>query len=584
VLIYRERQERESPARLLRVARERLAGLAPGHAGIHDRVVALLIDLGVLESAVADAVHPHADAPHPVTGALRAASVAAGHLLWHSWRGQVAEMPAWAARAAIALGAAERGGLPAEIAPSVPEGYAYYGLYPETYLVAVDRLARACRPSRVVCIGLRSIGTSLSAVAAAAFEELGGEVLTLTLRPHGHPFDRHPRLSPALATALRAQATDLFVLVDEGPGLSGSSLAGTARTLEELGVLADRIVLMPSWRTDGRALRSAEARARWQRHPQFTASFEETWVDTGRLGSALQGRVLENLSAGAWRPLVFGQASDYPPVQPQHERRKYLARTPSGTAGDTPDLLLRFAGLGTYGERRLARAQSLAALGLGAAPVGLTHGFLAQPFSEGTPASEDAAEELVPVMADYLACVRRHCAASGAIVDLGPMVETNVREAIDAGAGDRARERLAELANDVAPTALDARMFPHEWLRTPAGWVKVDAVDHHDDHFYPGPQDIAWDVAGTCLEFRLAGGTRRAFIERYRAASGDGNIHQRLPAYALAYAAYRVGYATLAAEQLRGSADGARFEARAQAYRRMLVAELAPGAAVAWRR
>ena len=99
-----------------------------------------------------------------------------------------------------------------------------------------------------------------------------------------------------------------------------------------------------------------------------------------------------------------------------------------------------------------------------------------------------------------------------------------------------------------------------------------------------GIRPTAWDVAGTCLEFRLAGDMRRAFIERYRAASGDGNIHQRLPAYALAYAAYRVGYATLAAEQLRGSADGARFEARAQAYRRMLVAELAPGAAVAWRR
>jgi hypothetical protein len=582
VLIYRERHERESPGRLLRAARARLGSLAPAHSGAHDRVVALLIDLGILETGVADAMHADADTLHPVTGSLRAASIAAGHLLWHSWREQAEAMPAWTTRVETALGAAERGALPEEITSSVPEGYAFYGLYPETYLVAAERLARACRQPRIICIGLRSIGSSLSAVVAAALEELGREVLTVTVRPRGHPFARRPRLSPALQAVLQARGTDLFVLVDEGPGLSGSSLVGTAQVLEELGVAEDHIVLMPSWRPDGRALRSADARARWQRYAQFIATFEETWLETGRLGSALPRYSLDNLSAGAWRPLVFRQPADYPPVQPQHERRKYLARAPAEVAGPAPDLLLRFAGLGTYGERRLARAEALAQAGLAAPPCGLAHGFLVQPFCHGSPARGRPTDDLIAAMADYLAGVRRQCPSSAAAVDLRPMVETNVTEALDGSAVSRAQRLLAGLATEVEPTDLDARMFPHEWLRTEVGWIKVDAVDHHDDHFYPGPQDIAWDLAGTCLEFSLGPEGRRTFLERYRNASGDRDAQRRLPAYAVAYASFRVAYATLAAEQLGGTADGVRFQARARAYRRMLEAELAPEAAATW--
>jgi len=162
------------------------------------------------------------------------------------------------------------------------------------------------------------------------------------------------------------------------------------------------------------------------------------------------------------------------------------------------------------------------------------------------------------------------------------MVETNVSEGLGPAAVTSAQRRLAAVSQDVEPTALDARMFPHEWLRTAAGWQKADAYDHCDDHFYPGPQDIAWDLAGVCLEFRLSPDARRALLEGYRVASGDRHVGRRLPGFAVAYLAFRLGYDTLAAEQLSGSGDGERFQRRATLYRQWLERELSPGAEAGW--
>ena len=87
MLVYREQRREEQTAQLLGALRTELAGLTSSSADVHDRSVRVLIDLGVLEAALADAVHPETDGLHPLTDALRRASIAAGHLLWHSWHG-----------------------------------------------------------------------------------------------------------------------------------------------------------------------------------------------------------------------------------------------------------------------------------------------------------------------------------------------------------------------------------------------------------------------------------------------------------------------------------------------------------------
>ena len=92
----------------------------------------------------------------------------------------------------------------------VPEGYAFYALHPALYASAAAHLP----PGDWRVIGIRSIGTSLSAVVAAAL----GAPPPVTVRPTGHPFARELRLSAELEAEWAAHAGP-FVVVDEGPVL-----------------------------------------------------------------------------------------------------------------------------------------------------------------------------------------------------------------------------------------------------------------------------------------------------------------------------------------------------------------------------
>jgi len=46
-------------------------------------------------------------------------------------------------------------------------------------------------------------------------------------------------------------------------------------------------------------------------------------------------------------------------------------------------------------------------------------------------------------------------------------------------------------------------MAPHEWVRSGAAVVKLDAGDHQHDHSVVGAQPIWWDIAGASVEWAL---------------------------------------------------------------------------------
>jgi hypothetical protein len=263
--------------------------------------------------------------------------------------------------------------LPVEIDISVPEGFAYYALDPELYRIAARRFREDARPERVAVIGIRSIGTTLGAIVAS---ELGGRLWTV--RPHGHPWDRRIHAGYDLARAWSAW-TGHFAVVDEGPGLSGSSFASVAEFLAGLGIPDDRIVFLPSWEPDIAALISEAARRRWQRHRMYKADFEELHLFDDA----------EDLSAGNWRRLRRARTA----VQPQHERRKYLRG----------DRLYKFAGYGRYGRRKLARAERLA--GWIPPVLGLERGFIATRWVQGR--SVRITKPFLDHIASYLAHVAR---------------------------------------------------------------------------------------------------------------------------------------------------------------------------------
>jgi hypothetical protein len=559
VIVYGHHSHRLNVPRFLRVVSGHLDRL-PSIPG-RDAIVDLLVELGEAYSAVADALcplrddegerlRPWCDALHAVASALCASvhndgeGVRDAILACHHAIETLAHAP-------------PRGDVSARNA----EGFAHYSVYPEQYIVAGERLVDRFAPQALTCIGLRTIGAPLAHAVAAAAERRGVPARVFTVRPRGHPFDRRLELAQRFRRRIRESGATHFAIVDEGPGLSGSSFASAADALSGLGADASQIVLVPSWEPAETALRSQRGRQTWSGHARVASSFEDVFAMTAA----------EDLSAGRWRNRVLGNDTrTWPAVHPHHERRKYLHISPGG------GWVSRFAGLGRYGRAKYRRAERLADAGLSPQPVALTHGFLTHKWIAGTPLTHELAAAprgLIDRLASYLAVLRRdfQTGRRAGVDDLVEMMSVNIGEgvgrdelfAVDALAHEASRFEEPQVA-------VDGRMLPHEWLSTTKGLLKVDALDHHADDFFPGSRDIAWDVAGAIVEFSLDAGRAAQLLARYRTRSGDASIAHRLPFYEAAYLAYRLGYTTTAAGALGRTLDGLRFTRLAGRYRRSL--------------
>jgi hypothetical protein len=251
MIVYGDPTQHRTAAEALAQTR---AACGPG-ANAHER----LIELGRLEQALADA--DDADAGH----IARATDVAA-ELLLDEWEGVA---PSRHATASADVLASCRPATEASLTIKRPEGFAFYTLYPEQYALAARawlrwQTASAGVPGRVAVVGVRSIGTTLSAVVRATLRRTGVDAFRFTTRPAGHPFAREATVDPAL---LRGVTHAL--VCDEGPGLSGSSMAAVAEALERAGVAPDRVAFVPGHGHPPGHAASDAVRARWQRTPRF---------------------------------------------------------------------------------------------------------------------------------------------------------------------------------------------------------------------------------------------------------------------------------------------------------------------------
>jgi hypothetical protein len=536
----------------------------------HDGIVALAIDLGEFEAGVADCLFPDRDGLDVVTDALRAATVAAGDLLIASWTDRNA-VPAQVGRCIRALAAVPAADLPRTIVVRPSEGYAFYALHPEGYASAAATFLVASRPRKAVVVGIRGIGTSLSGVVAAQAGKLGIDTASFTVRPHAHPFDRRVSLRDDLASYVRGQPKGAaFLIVDEGPGLSGSSFAAAVRALTDSGIEPDRIVLFPSWNPDGSQFKSESARQIWNRHVRCPA---DPSIGEAYLRTDVDPLSIVDVSAGAWRQHWCASDAQWPAVHPQHERRKLWARSEGHVT--------RFAGLGRYGAARLQRAEALAAAAIGARPMRLQNGYLRLRFVGGRPCTiEDGANpRLLERLGGHIGFLARHFPSSARVpLDaIEHMIETNVRLALGSEwlAATQPAKQLRSAVADAPAVEIDGRMLPHEWIRTDGDFCKVDALDHHADHFFPGAQDAGWDLAAACIEFQLTNGAANRLVAEYVRSSGDRDVAVRLPWHRLAYLAFRIGYASLAADALGDSPDASRFRRLGSQYRALLRRELA---------
>jgi hypothetical protein len=477
----------------------------------HDHLVEALIDAGEFAQGAIDAEFEAAgrDAPSPLRDAATALLVAlAAEVRW-SWAAGFPTGP---------VDPAHRGRidtlagmpLPPEIRCRLAEGFAFYALYPESYLEAAAALARA-RPLKV--IGIRSIGLPLAAVVA---EACGADGL-VSVRPVGHPFQRTLALHPALTAELLGDRSAAYLIVDEGPGLSGSSFGAVADHLEAQGVDRNHIRFFPSHGGEPGPQASAAHRERWRGAARHWVDFDtlalrprQPWHGLAAWLEELVGGPsrLEELFAGDWRA-DHGQASTHwPPSHRQQERRKFRL----DTGGQR--FLVKFAGLGRHGRDKLARAQALHDAGFGPEPVGYRRGFMVERWVDGAqPLDLEACDRAVLLhrVAAYLGFRARRFPASAdsgaSLATLSEMLCVNASEALGEEAG-RAFKRFARIADDLEPRVrrvqTDNRLHRWEWLVGRDGTLlKTDALDHCAAHDLVGCQDIAWDVAGAAIELDL---------------------------------------------------------------------------------
>ncbi|WP_437502538.1 hypothetical protein [Sorangium sp. So ce1099] len=517
-------------------------------------VLRALIRAGELESILADAGAEGASLLSRITDDLAAVLVGgdgAGALAipdgQASGHGQPDVWPRTARRLAMAeaVAALTEIDVPATVPTSPPEGFSFYALHPLDFARLAERLASPPAPVRVV--GVRSIGTTLSAVTAAALRRRGIRAERITVRPTGHPYDRRVELDPGQRRWVQEGIAEgaQFWVADEGPGFSGSSFLSAGDALTGAGVPRGNVVFLGSRAPDPDALVAPDGARRWR-------SFRAERVESV---THLPGDAGEFIGGGQWRRRHYDDESRWPLSWTTMERFKCLSRDGSR--------ILKFEGMGRYGAECLERALGVSRAGFGPEPRDEGQGFLSYPWIQGRPLQAgDLSTAILERLADY--CAFRASAfpvPSPAVDELIAMARTNFST-------EMGSELPGELHLEIArPVLVDGKMDPHEWLRSSSGELfKVDASGHGDDHFLPGPTDIAWDLAGTMIEWQMAEDARRAFLERYRRRSGD-DPERRLPAYLLAYALLRLGYAAMAEASLADEGEARRLVAARQRYR-----------------
>jgi hypothetical protein len=532
--VFREGRRNVSGTRLLAELAAELGALAGAAGDAARRRIAesALLRAGELESLLADRDSLEARAIAGLTDQLAALFV-----------GSQTNLPP-AARAACAACGADLG---ADAKVSPPEGFAYYALQPSAFARALDGLAIPSGAAAV--IGLRSIGTTLSAVVAAELRRRGIDASRTTVRPVGHPYDREVRLGPGQVAWMRARRDRgaAFFVADEGPGMSGSSLLAAAEAVARAGVDPRTITFVCSRAVDEASLLARDAA---QRFAAFAGKLVAPPAPPPEEGAS-------DVAGGVWRARFCADEASWPASWIGMERAKFVSADGKR--------LFKFEGLGRWGAAVRERAEAIAAAGFGARVEDAGGGFAAYEVIDGRPLGR--AEIACSALVDRLAA---YCAFRAAVF---PAPDADTRELAEMARHNEeqltGRARELDLAIE-RPVIADGRLHPHEWILARDGRVlKVDAAAHGDDHGFPGPTDIAWDLASAVVDWELEGAARAALCARYARLSGD-RVEARLAAFERAYLLAQAARCKMAAGSLAGSAEASRLTREYGRYRRML--------------
>lgn len=503
--IFREGQREVAGAALLGELSSRIASFNTAAA-----LTDALIQAGELESALADVHHSTSRSAAELTDAL-------GFALLTGTSDRQA-----LGRLASAVTTPQR------IRTSPPEGFSYYALHPLDFARLVSRIR--AEPKACAVIGIRTIGTTLSAMVAAALKEEKRPVSRVTVRPTGHPYARTIEFSAEESAWIRDQLsrTAQFVIVDEGPGRSGSTFLAVAEALVRSRVPRELITILGSRDVDPSSLVAEQAASRWNqfRFVATTTSVNQRFENCRYLGG------------GEWRRWLFPESpawrrEEWPESWTQMERLKFLS--------EDGRILFKFEGMGPLGAAARERADALAVSGFCQPASEAGDGFVAYAVLAGATLRPNHLNlPLLEQLARYCAFRAANFEARTDRPDeLRQMLEYNVRQ--EFGVDLLLPEGALTTHN---PVLVDGRMQPHEWILAHRIF-KTDSVDHGDNHFFPGPCDIAWDLAGAAIEWQMTPDTIQIFLSLFQQFSGI-EASKRLPIYMLAYSIFRLGFCKMA--------------------------------------
>jgi hypothetical protein len=502
---------------------------------IHERCLNALIRAGELESALSDAESPAASTLESLTDALALALVSGDLSSVRRTTGNLSNLS-----------------LLQTIETSPPEGFSYYALHPLDFGDAATRIANPPRP--VAVIGIRSIGTTLSAVVATTLRRAGCPVERITVRPTGHPYSRVTHFTSKQIWWIDKQKerSAMFLVVDEGPGRSGSSFLSVGEALIDAGVAAAQLTLIGSHEPDVNRLCADDAARRWKAF-RFLAAVPH-------IGSRFSDHTF--VGAGEWRRKLLPEDATWPVCWLQMERVKFLS--PDGTR------LYKFEGLGPVGETVQQRSRWVDEAGFGCSVADAGDGFSCYAVAEAPPMTGEEADAIIlERIAQYCAFRAAEFGTYGVPEPLAEVLRFNI-----------SREFQIELnlkLDALQPSRLvvvDGRMQPHEWLRTPDGLLlKTDASSHGDDHFFPGPTDIAWDLAGVAVEWNLHPDALEFLLARFARLTGN-DLQRTLPAVMLAYSVFRLAWCKMAMSTAMDSSEHLRLRTAYRRYRNLAVKEL----------
>jgi hydroxymethylpyrimidine pyrophosphatase-like HAD family hydrolase/orotate phosphoribosyltransferase len=443
----------------------------------------------------------------------------------------------------------------------LPEAFRCQDLTHHDVITLARRLARTLpdRESPLVIVGVRTAGAYFAPLIRALLRAEGWtRVSRITVRP---------KLGPSRweARQLRRLGQDRarVVVVDDYPN-TGTTVRLMLDLLARQGVPSDRITV---------AVPRHPARPAWT-VPEGATQLAGVRLVTLEPADLYKARLLE---PRAIEPLIREYAGGQGEVRLEESgqvktinaallrqfgdgfqvrlKRVFEIRGDVAHESTPRRVFVKSVGWGWLGYHAYVMGARLA----GSAPrlIGLRNGLLLTEWLDDATACQtgDASDNLVRAIAHYTACrVQQLPLPKDPCFDTPEYRWAGWDEMISILRGvygpyvgrlkaPALRRRLRRFLSPV-PTAVDGRMRPEDWIRTPAGIVKTDFEQHSFGGAELDVVDPAYDLAGAICEFGLPEPAAERLVELYARESSDRTVTARLLLYEILYGVVMMRRAT----------------------------------------